>query len=572
VEHHESSSEIKSLCRDTYNKQYQTFSQKPRESLDDCFARFESIVSSLSSYGPLAYFDNEHAKQLLYALNDSVWSMKIIALEESVNFATLDTKKLFSKLKSHELSRKGRPDHDASLTSNAFVTSTRVGGHVANPTNTTDLSALEFVLSFLCAAMDEQYESIPNNEIVLLVRKFRALHRFRKERRRSPRGCFECGDITHFITDCPKRKKFDSSNKYNYNNWNDSSDKGEGKKKYHFRDKKKKKFQKMMSRACAALSDLDFSSDDSSSFDEDERPKRKTSDFTGLCLMGKSLQHISDSNFDVSDDSSPESLPLRVVELENALYNQDKLLYKIFRENKKLNLELESSFSKIASLRFAHDDMSVKPCDKCNMIMVNYADLWLVHSHIASLLDGARLELRELKARSTLLGACTSCLLLRSNLEAAAIEIKDLKHKLDHPSRYTILYPPCEVSVSLKGKLFHVTKENTQLQQEVAYLTARLEKTILSEKMIEEDLSRIEESVTKATYRLGVVFERCEDKGEKSAPMFIPSSTYHKEEATIKPTKAYYPSNAKSSFNPKREASKETPKPREEAFICWSLG
>jgi hypothetical protein len=41
---------------------------------------------------------------------------------------------------------------------------------------------------------------------------------------------------------------------------------------------------------------------------------------------------------------------------------------------------------------------------------------------------------------------------------------------------------------SLKGKLFHATKENTELKQEVAYLTARLEKTILSEKMIEENL------------------------------------------------------------------------------------
>jgi hypothetical protein len=33
--------------------------------------------------------------------------MKITALEESADFAMLDTKKLFSKLKSHELSRKG---------------------------------------------------------------------------------------------------------------------------------------------------------------------------------------------------------------------------------------------------------------------------------------------------------------------------------------------------------------------------------------------------------------------------------------------------------------------------------
>jgi hypothetical protein len=236
--------------------------------------------------------------------------MKITALEESADFATLDTEKLFSKLKSHELSRKGRPNHDTSLTSKAFVTSTHVGGHMANPTNTTDSSALEFSLSFLCAASDEQYESILDDEIALLARKFCTLHRFRKERRRSPRGCFECGDTTHFIVDCPKRKKFDSSNKYNYNNRNDSSDKDEGKKKYCFEDKKKKKFQKMMSQACAALSDLDFSSNDSSSSEEDERPKHKMSNFTGLCLMEKSSRHISDSDYNVSDASSPEGLSL----------------------------------------------------------------------------------------------------------------------------------------------------------------------------------------------------------------------------------------------------------------------
>jgi hypothetical protein len=178
---------------------------------------------------------------LLYALDDSVWGLKITTLDESTDFATLDTKKLFSKLKSHELSRKGHPNHDASLTSKAFVTSTCVDGHVANPTNTTDSSVLEFALSSLCAASDEQYESIPDDEIALLARKFHALHRFRKERRRSPRGYFECGDTTHFIANCPKRKKFDSSNKYNYNYRNDSSDKGEG-KKYRFEDNNKKKF------------------------------------------------------------------------------------------------------------------------------------------------------------------------------------------------------------------------------------------------------------------------------------------------------------------------------------------
>jgi hypothetical protein len=65
------------------------------------------------------------------------------------------------------------------------------------------------------------------------------LHKFYKERRRSPRGCFKCGDATHFITDCPKKKKLNSSsNKYDYikqNDYNKGND-----NKYHFGVKKKK--------------------------------------------------------------------------------------------------------------------------------------------------------------------------------------------------------------------------------------------------------------------------------------------------------------------------------------------
>jgi hypothetical protein len=327
-----------------------------------------------------------------------------------------------------------------------------------------------------------------------------------------------------------------------------------------------------MSRACAALSDFDFLSDDSSTSKEDEKVKSKQGDITGLCLMGKSSRYISDSDCDVSDDLSPESLSLRVAELESALCNQDKLLCKVFHENKKLNLELESAFSKIVSLQLLHDDMSAKPRDNCKMIMVNYADMWLVHAHVASLLDGARLELRELKARSTLLGPCTSCPLLISDLEASVIEIKDLKHQIAHSSRYSVLSPPCDACGSLKGKLFYATKENTELKQEVAYLTACLEKTILSEKMIEEDLTYVEKSATKSTYKLGVRFEGCEKKDEKNAPKFVPSSNYNKEEEALKSTKTHYPSNPKPSFNPKREVKREFPEPREKVFVCMFCG
>jgi hypothetical protein len=74
----------------------------------------------------------------------------------------------------------------------------------------------------------------------------------------------------------------------------------------------------------------------------------------------------------------------------------------------------------------------------------------------------------------------------------------------------------------------------------------------LSEKIIKRNLSRVEESVTKSTYKLGVGFERCEKKGEKSGPKFVPSSNYHKEEEALKLTKTHYPSNPKASFKPER--------------------
>jgi hypothetical protein len=90
-------------------------------------------------------------------------------------------------------------------------------------------------LSSLIVASDEQYESIPDDNIALLARKFWVMHKFWKERRRNSWGCFECGNTTHFIADYPKRKKYDYSNKNDY------------KKKNHFRDKKKRNIKKIMS-------------------------------------------------------------------------------------------------------------------------------------------------------------------------------------------------------------------------------------------------------------------------------------------------------------------------------------
>jgi hypothetical protein len=103
------------------------------------------------------------------------------------------------------------------------------------------------------------------------------MHTFWKERRRNSQnswGYFKCGDTTHFITDCLKRKKCDFSNMNNYNNKNDYNNRNDYKKKNRFGDKKKN-IKKIMTRACAALRDFDFSSEDSSSLEEDKKVNHK---------------------------------------------------------------------------------------------------------------------------------------------------------------------------------------------------------------------------------------------------------------------------------------------------------
>jgi hypothetical protein len=206
------------------------------------------------------------------------------------------------------------------------------------------------------------------------------------------------------------------------------------------------------------------------------------------------------------------------------------------------------------------------------MIIVNYANLWIVYTQVASQLKGAKLELKELKAHSMLLGAWFECPKLKLELDPCSLKVKELETKLLEKPHISVTSPTCDVCGNLKGKLFHATKENTELKQEVAYLTYCLERTVVSKKIIEDDLNHVEESATKFRYKLGVGFERCEDKGEKSTHKFVPSSNYHKEEEALKSIKIHYPSNPKQSFKPKREVRKETPKPREKAFIYMFCG
>jgi hypothetical protein len=263
------------------------------------------------------------------------------------------------------------------------------------------------------------------------------------------------------------------------------------------------------------------------------------------------LKHEIDDLKQVCDDMS-----IKLVEYNEKSANLEKVrqncdLVDACRENNYFKAKLDDPHIDVSPLKSLHNDMSDKDYDFCLVVMEDLAKLQNVHAQVASQLESTICELDELKARPSLLGACLECSKLKFELDVCSLNVKKLETKLLEKSHILVTSSPSKGCVSLNGKLVHATNENTILVQDVAYLTSRLERTKLSEKMIKEDLSRVDDCVTRSIHKLGLGYERCEDKGEISTK-FVPSSTYKDEEETLKAKPTPYPPIPKPSFNPKR--------------------
>jgi hypothetical protein len=95
--------------------------------------------------------------------------------------------------------------------------------------------------------------------------------------------------------------------------------------------------------------------------------------------------------------------------------------------------------------------------------MEDLTKLQNVHAQIASQLESTICGLDELKARPSLVGSCLECHKLKFELDAGSLNVKKLETDLLEKSHISATSSPCEVCVSLKGKLVHATNENTML-------------------------------------------------------------------------------------------------------------
>ncbi|KAG8088715.1 hypothetical protein GUJ93_ZPchr0010g10466 [Zizania palustris] len=175
------------------------FVQGPGESVDALFARFDGIVSNLRSTGTLAYSDHDRAIKLLYGLDHSIWEVKISSIEESASFNTLTCDELFSKLKSTEIVKASRSGIGSSLPhSMALVSGSGSGTSSGGSMSGVCAFSGGFGLSSLVSITKEQVDTIDDEELALIVKKFTRFYNDRRDQRRGgSRGCFDCGDLNH---------------------------------------------------------------------------------------------------------------------------------------------------------------------------------------------------------------------------------------------------------------------------------------------------------------------------------------------------------------------------------------
>jgi hypothetical protein len=412
-DYHEGSSTIKEVRQDMYKKDYMRFEMKPDESLDDFFACFNKILSNLRAVN-VTFTDAENARQLLSALDMSIWEMKVTSIRESTVMSTLTLDVLYSKLKTHELDVLARKHGSMSTALTSQTNSSK---------SHDDNSSISYALSSLSAPTNEQLEQLPEDKLALLsTRVTKALQNVRSRKRGNsgPQRCFECGSLNHIRPKCPKFLARISRDEEK-----DEEETQSDKKKHTFRRHKKNGYlnQKVVHRVLSALEQVNLSDIDSESSDEDtSRKGKKIRELTGLCLMASSK---SFSNSDLESDNEVEP---SYDDLALAIEKLGTLLEKRTKKIKKHDALIESLYAEIDRLKtlIPIDDS----CKSCDAIYAEFISLRDMHS---STLEELNVEKEKNENHVCVIDkpvSCDNCNVLELKLKDANATVDQLKHDL----------------------------------------------------------------------------------------------------------------------------------------------
>ncbi|GKA70884.1 zf-CCHC domain-containing protein [Tanacetum coccineum] len=218
---HQGNNQVKANKIDLLVQQYEQFTIPEEESIDNAFAKFNTIITSLKALDE-GFSSKNCVRKFLRALHPK-WRAKVTAIEESKNLTTLPLDELIGNLKVYEEvikkdfeTVKGKKEQSRSL-------ALKVKKEVSDEDSSSSDSE------------DEEYAMAVKEFKKFFKRRGRFVRQPRGDRKtfqrsrndgygKSERKCFRCGDPNHLIGECSKPPKNNDQRAFIGGAWSDNGE------------------------------------------------------------------------------------------------------------------------------------------------------------------------------------------------------------------------------------------------------------------------------------------------------------------------------------------------------------
>ncbi|GJX02236.1 zf-CCHC domain-containing protein [Tanacetum coccineum] len=225
---HQGNSQFKHNKIDLLVQQYEQFTIPEEESIDNDFARFNTIITSLKALDE-GFSSKNYVRKFLRALHPK-WRAKVMAIEESKDLTSLSLDELIGNLKVYEVvikkgskMVKGKREQNRSLALKAKKESSNEDSSTSDSEDEEYAMAVRDLKKFF--KRRGRFVRQPQD-------KRKSSQRNRNDKNdKSERKCFKCGDPNHLIGQCPKLSRNNNQRAYVRGAWSDSDEEGEEKTK-----------------------------------------------------------------------------------------------------------------------------------------------------------------------------------------------------------------------------------------------------------------------------------------------------------------------------------------------------
>ncbi|VFQ90031.1 unnamed protein product [Cuscuta campestris] len=178
---YEGTAQVREAKIDHLTHEYELFSMKENEKIEEMFERFSNIINPLNLLGK-TYTDRELVRKVLRSLSPK-WRSKVDAIEEGRDFQTTTYDALRGNLITYETTQLSKVVEERNKRSIALPATTSTHNNV-----------------------DDEVDDSDDTDLGLFVRKFKKMMLKKGAKKNTPPKCYGCGEIGHIKPMCPKLK------------------------------------------------------------------------------------------------------------------------------------------------------------------------------------------------------------------------------------------------------------------------------------------------------------------------------------------------------------------------------